>query len=82
MSIPPETYAFLLEHDYKYVREWVLSGKLATEIEGRLPLLEGNRELIAAWVNHNERHRKMIRSNCGANKPLIGLVQFAGQIRL
>ena len=79
MSIPPETFAFLLEHDYKHVREWVLSGKLATQIEGRLPLLEDNREVITAWVYHNERNRKMVNSKCGIYKPLIGLVKFWDQ---
>ena len=80
MSIPPETYAFLLEHDYKYVREWVLTGELSTPIKNLLPLLEDNQELITAWVDHNERNRKMIRSRCGAYKSLIGLVAYCAQI--
>ena len=79
MTILPETYAILLEHDYKHVREWALSGNLAPEIKDRLSLLEDNRELIVAWVDYNERHRKMLRSKRHTNKPLIGLVAFWDQ---
>ena len=77
MSIPPETYAFLLEHEYKYVQEWVLSGKLAKPIVNLLPLLEDNQTIITAWVDYNERHRKMLRSKKqNPNKPVLGYVEF------
>ena len=81
MPIPPETYAFLLEHDYKHVREWVLSGELPPPIESLLPLLEDNYGLIVAWVDHNERHRKMLPIKSNINKQLIGLVEFYIQIQ-
>ena len=81
MSIHPETYAFLLEHDYKHVRKWVLTCELDAAIKDRLSLLEDNRELLAAWVHHNERNQKMVRSKCGINKLLIGLVTFWDQFQ-
>ena len=81
MSIPPETYAILLNHDYEHVREWALSGKLAPEIEGRLPLLEDNREMIVAWVHYNERHRKMLKGKKrNPHKPVLGYLEFGDQI--
>ena len=82
MLIPPETYAFLLEHHFKHIRKWVLYGDLSEPIDHLLPILEDNDELISAWVHHNERQNNMPRQKkTKANEPVIGLVEFTDQFR-
>ena len=79
MHIPPEDYAFLLEHDYAYVRTWVQTGEVPLAIDDLLPLLETYKKPITAWVWHNERHGKMMESKSERGLA-IGYAEFYGQL--
>ena len=59
MTIPPETYAFVLETDYQHVRRWALNGKTPKKRPYLASVLRIDANIIKNWVKHNEAHRKM-----------------------
>ena len=80
MDIHPESYAFELEADYRYVRRWVLTGELPKKLEWLTPLLRKNKDEICQWVKHNDAHwRQICKSEALNFRPMIKYVDFFEQ---
>ncbi len=62
MPIPPETYGFVLEADYRYVRRWATTGKAPKNRSYLSSILQIDGKIIREWVKHNEVHRRMVRN--------------------
>jgi len=83
MTIAPDSYAFVLEADYRDVRRWALTGE--TPHRSYLErLLQFDGEVIQHWVKHNEAHRRQISCNPGietdqTGKPMIKYLEFYQQ---
>ena len=79
----PETFGFLLDHDYLLVRQWVLGEIYVAELGNTEAIALRHSEDIRAWVTHNEAHRKMIERAKLANvKPEIRYLEFVDQLAL
>lgn len=83
MSIPPDTYGFILEHDYAQVRAWVLKGKKPKE-HYLLCILEAHEAPIRAWVQRSDELLKEVEKDDQLatiywDRPCMTYVEFCDQ---
>jgi hypothetical protein len=80
MSIPPETYAFVLESDYRDVCRWAFTGKVPEHKSYLAGILKIDGPMIERWVKFNEAHRRMISDTQEIiTRPFLGYIEFCDQ---